>query len=319
MCHSVIEKRQRLTTQLFLGNYSYLCKTYDTQEKLDALINSWIADTAMLTDGEFQIGLDWCKLHESYKPSLALFVRKAKGLIDPDMAYELAINEQYDHPAIYYACKDIRGWGKLNENNRRESFIAAYKEKCQKIVEGAKFNTLQYDIFVQENYVNQFEGINHPRSGEEDYYDLYYGKSMADDGLINTINSADNQSISNPKGKILLVEDELTAQQITKYFLTELGYSVYLAVDICSAMKFYEKVDMIFLDIGLPKIDGFEFCKRVRKGDINKDVPIIGITALNIDLAAKAKAAGITEMHKKPVLYDKLEEITNQYLNSEVV
>ncbi len=78
--------------------------------------------------------------------------------------------------------------------------------------------------------------------------------------------------------KILIVEDEKPLAKILKYNLEKEGYSVLSAYDGESGLSFVneEKPDIIILDIMLPKVDGFEFCKTVRK---NSQTPILILTA----------------------------------------
>jgi two-component system OmpR family response regulator len=77
---------------------------------------------------------------------------------------------------------------------------------------------------------------------------------------------------------ILVVEDEPILREIVKdYFLNE-GYEVLEAVDGEQALQLIQarKVDLIILDIMLPRLDGWSVCRRIRK---TSDVPIIMLTA----------------------------------------
>lgn len=79
--------------------------------------------------------------------------------------------------------------------------------------------------------------------------------------------------------KILVVDDEANIRQVLKTRLTNLGYTVFLAVDGEEALKLYKQSDptLIVLDIMLPKLDGYEVCTTIRK---ESQVPIIILTAL---------------------------------------
>lgn len=83
----------------------------------------------------------------------------------------------------------------------------------------------------------------------------------------------------NYKEKILVVDDDANIRQILETRLTISGYIVLLANDGGEALKLFRKEspDLIILDIMLPKIGGYEVCKRVRK---ESSVPIIMLTAL---------------------------------------
>ena len=81
-----------------------------------------------------------------------------------------------------------------------------------------------------------------------------------------------------PGRKILVVEDDKTLLDVLKYNLTKEGYEVVTAVDGVQALEVArsEKPDLIILDIMLPKLDGFEVCRILRK---EMTVPILMLTA----------------------------------------
>ena len=287
-----------------LNDYSYVCKAFATKDKLDAFFDTWVNNVKELSEEEFKRAVKWCHRHESYLPSFALFLEKAYGFPEPGIAYEAALVKDFSHPAIYYTVKNIKDWDIIAEDRyKRDRFIENYKMLRDKILDGYKLDALEYDIFVTEHYVNPF-GDN---TGDYTSYNNF------NTGVFTNC----NESLVDPKGKILVVEDDRISRQVLKYFLHDLQYETCSAVDICGAMELYANVDMVFLDIGLPKVDGLEFCKRVRVGTINKDVPIIGVTALKFeDVEARANAAGITEMYQKPLKQDQVQEILNAHLTN---
>lgn len=78
--------------------------------------------------------------------------------------------------------------------------------------------------------------------------------------------------------KILVVEDERAIADILVYNLQREGYEVSVAYDGMEALeKIYdENPNLILLDIMLPKLDGFEVCRKVRE---KLNTPIIMLTA----------------------------------------
>ena len=81
------------------------------------------------------------------------------------------------------------------------------------------------------------------------------------------------------KIKILVVDDESRMRKLVKDFLGREGYQVIEAGDGMEAMEeFYDEKDiaLIILDVMMPKMDGWEVCREVRK---NSKVPIIMLTA----------------------------------------
>ncbi len=83
--------------------------------------------------------------------------------------------------------------------------------------------------------------------------------------------------MSNP-ATILLVDDEEAVQKLLAYPLERDGYRVVQARDGDEALRQFEEhsVDLVVLDLMLPKLDGLEVCKRLRAVS---HVPIIMLTA----------------------------------------
>jgi DNA-binding response OmpR family regulator len=81
------------------------------------------------------------------------------------------------------------------------------------------------------------------------------------------------------KVRILMVDDESRMRKLVSDFLTKAGYEVLEAADGEEAIDvFYENKDisLIILDVMMPKMDGWEVCKTIRK---DSKVPIIMLTA----------------------------------------
>ena len=83
--------------------------------------------------------------------------------------------------------------------------------------------------------------------------------------------------------KILVVDDEKPISDIVKFNLDKEGYDVVTAYDGEEALKKVEaeSPDLILLDLMLPKIDGLEVARQIRKED---DTPIIMLTAKDSEI-----------------------------------
>ena len=92
------------------------------------------------------------------------------------------------------------------------------------------------------------------------------------------MNKANSTPTPSAKEKILIVEDEKDLARLLKYNLEKELYRVVAAHDGEAGLAAFrkEKPDLIILDILLPKLDGFEFCKAVRQ---ESRVPILMLTA----------------------------------------
>lgn len=137
--------------------------------------------------------------------------------------------------------------------------------------------------------------------------------------------------------KILVVDDDLNICELLKLYLENEGYTAFVANDGQAAVDTFEakNPDLVLLDIMLPKMDGWQVCREIRK---TSSVPIIMLTAkgetfdkvLGLELGAddyvtkpfdakevmaRIKAvlrrskgeSGTAAQEKKTVSYDKLE------------
>lgn len=104
-----------------------------------------------------------------------------------------------------------------------------------------------------------------------------------------------------PKLKILVVDDEDRMRKIVHDFLVRAGYEVIEAADGEEAVDiFYENRDiaLIILDVMMPKMDGWEVCREIRK---ESKVPIIMLTAKSDERdELKGFDLGIDEYVTKP-------------------
>ncbi|WP_134702338.1 response regulator YycF [Ammoniphilus sp. YIM 78166] len=82
---------------------------------------------------------------------------------------------------------------------------------------------------------------------------------------------------------ILVVDDERPIADILKFTLEKEGYQVICAYDGEEAVRMAEEhnPDLLLLDIMLPKLDGMEVCKAIRK---QQDMPIIMLTAKDSEI-----------------------------------
>jgi len=81
-----------------------------------------------------------------------------------------------------------------------------------------------------------------------------------------------------PQNRILVVEDDLTLLETLEYNLAGEGYEVLTAADGLTALEVAreEQPDLVVLDLMLPRLDGFEVCRILRR---ETSVPILMLTA----------------------------------------
>jgi CheY-like chemotaxis protein len=113
---------------------------------------------------------------------------------------------------------------------------------------------------------------------------------------------------------ILIIEDNKMNQNVIGKLLSSLGYTFDLADDGWAGyvMAKSKKYDLIFMDLIMPEMDGFESAQRILKSD--KTVLIVAFTADNMpETRRKAELAGIKDFVSKPVRLDELKRLFAKY------
>jgi two-component system alkaline phosphatase synthesis response regulator PhoP len=119
------------------------------------------------------------------------------------------------------------------------------------------------------------------------------------------------------KGKILVVDDEIYIVHILDFSLGMEGYEVVTALDGEQALEKAraEKPDLIVLDIMMPKLDGYETCKRLKAEDSTKAIPVILLSAKGRNVDQKIGfEVGADDYITKPFSPRKLVERINAIL-----
>lgn len=123
--------------------------------------------------------------------------------------------------------------------------------------------------------------------------------------------------------RILLVEDQLLAAKIAESILSDLQCKVDISPNGIHAVEQAQKYpyNLIFLDIGLPDIDGFEVAKRIRANEIETNrVPIVALTAhLDTENKNQCLESGMDDVLSKPLELEIAEKMLNFYISTNSV
>ena len=125
-----------------------------------------------------------------------------------------------------------------------------------------------------------------------------------------------NKETSFPK-KILIVDDNEDSRNLTAIVLKRSGYEIVQACDGEEALAraFSEKPDLILLDTSLPKIDGLEVTRRLKREEGFKKVPIVALRACVMTCErGKALQAGCEGCITKPINVRTLSDEIRSYL-----
>jgi len=126
------------------------------------------------------------------------------------------------------------------------------------------------------------------------------------------------------KKTILVVDDMVQIRKILRFSLLKEGYNVILANNGEEALKHAfdnDSIDLIILDIMMPKMDGYEVTKKLKNSDSTKDIPVILLTskAQKNDIM-KGIEVGANDYMVKPFMFGdllkKIQKHTNDSFNN---
>jgi chemosensory pili system protein ChpA (sensor histidine kinase/response regulator) len=111
------------------------------------------------------------------------------------------------------------------------------------------------------------------------------------------------------KPLVMIVDDSLTVRRITSRLLTREGFDVVSAKDGVDALELLqtEAPDVILLDIEMPRMDGFEFTKKIKADAKHARIPIVMITSRTAEKHRNlARDLGVELYLGKPFQEDEL-------------
>ena len=123
--------------------------------------------------------------------------------------------------------------------------------------------------------------------------------------------SKDSPDQDKKQDVVLVVEDEANSRLLLKTYLTSEGYDVRLAKSGEEALRMVaeDPPNAIVLDILLPKMDGYEVCKRLKNSEDTNFVPVVMATALRGDeQRIRGIEAGADDFVSKP--FNRVELLT---------
>jgi DNA-binding response OmpR family regulator len=106
--------------------------------------------------------------------------------------------------------------------------------------------------------------------------------------------------------KIMIADDDPGIVDAVEMLLEFEGYTVTSTVDGSTVLDMKEELpDLLLLDIWMSGEDGRDICKKLKSGNITKNIPVIMISASR-DIKASAMAAGADDFLAKPFEMDEL-------------
>jgi two-component system cell cycle response regulator len=112
---------------------------------------------------------------------------------------------------------------------------------------------------------------------------------------------------------VLLVDDHVQNLELLEAYLEPLGCAIRKASDGTEAMRLIEEEapqpDLVILDVMMPRMSGFEVCRKLKEAPSTRSIPVMMVTALNeIGDLERGVDCGTDDFVSKPV--NKLELVT---------
>ncbi len=117
--------------------------------------------------------------------------------------------------------------------------------------------------------------------------------------------------------RILITEDNPVNQLIAQKQLERLGFEVDVADNGLEALAAIDRrrYDLVFMDCQMPMLDGYEATRRIRERLNGQPLPVIALTAHNLDSdRERCLAAGMDDYLAKPLYEDTLYEMLDRWL-----
>ena len=108
---------------------------------------------------------------------------------------------------------------------------------------------------------------------------------------------------------ILVVDDEILSRRAVSYALEKASLKAVSVEDPLVALRLATEnpYDLIFLDVQMPGMDGFELCSKIRLLPTNKTTPVIFVTSLtDFKSRARSSLSGGTDLIAKPFMFIEL-------------
>lgn len=122
--------------------------------------------------------------------------------------------------------------------------------------------------------------------------------------------------MDNNKPRILIAEDQAANQKVIALMLKKLGHNADIVSNGLEVLQALEEqpYDIIYMDIQMPKMDGFDATRAIRQRYFD-EIKIIAVTGYAYESdRRKCKESGMDDCITKPISIDRLRETLNSHL-----
>jgi DNA-binding response OmpR family regulator len=117
--------------------------------------------------------------------------------------------------------------------------------------------------------------------------------------------------------KILVAEDERDIRELVEFALQHNGHEVLTAVDGENAWELIlsERPDLVLLDVRMPRLDGYELCRRIKGAESLHHIPVAFLSAKGQEAEVQeGRNAGAEAYILKPFSMEELIQVITQLL-----
>jgi len=120
--------------------------------------------------------------------------------------------------------------------------------------------------------------------------------------------------------KVMVIDGSNTIRRTTEALLQKAGYTVYTAADGFEAMSMIadHRPDIIFVDIMMPRLDGYQTCSLIKNNRQFRNTPVIMLSSKDgLFDRARGRIAGSEEHVNKPFTQQDLIAVINKHVHKE--
>jgi len=120
--------------------------------------------------------------------------------------------------------------------------------------------------------------------------------------------------------KVMVIDDSNTIRRTTEALLKKAGYEVLIAADGFEAMSMVtdHHPDIIFIDIMMPRLDGYQTCSLIKNNRQFKNIPVIMLSSKDgLFDRARGRIAGSEEHVNKPFTQQDLIQVITRHVRKE--
>ena len=134
---------------------------------------------------------------------------------------------------------------------------------------------------------------------------------------IGSANAGEESVSEKPAAKVMVVDDSNTIRKTAETILKKEGYEVFTANNGFEAMSVITdtRPDIIFVDIMMPRLDGYQTCKLIKNNSYFKKTPVIMLSSKDsLFDRARGRVAGSEQHINKPFTKSELLAAIHRYV-----